>query len=253
MQSTMKNWRHYFERNKVNRMAIPWERGVNIESHLHAPLVRSLQRFQVGESGGSGHLQRLACLTNNADYAAAIELFAAEEGEHGRLLAQMLKSLDAPLLDSHWSDGIFVLLRRFGGRSLRGFHIELLTLLIAEMIAKRYYRALYEGSTDEVLRALCSQILSDEEGHVAFHCDYLRVAFAPLLPANRVLVRTSWRTVYGLACLLVLFDHRGVLRASGVSAREWWRGCNHVFDDTACSIFRNQAMQQSRAPLHNAG
>lgn len=240
---SMKNWRDYFEQNKANHMTIPWERGIKIEPQLREPLVRSLQRFQVGESGGSGHLQQLARATGDADYVAAIELFADEEGEHGRLLARILKSLDAPLLDGHWSDGIFVMLRRIGGHGLRGLHTELLTLLIAEMIAKRYYRALYEGSSDEVLRTMCRQILRDEVGHVAFHCDYLRRALAQLSPATRVLVRNTWCTAYRLACLLVLFDHRGVLRASRVSAAQWWRDCNAIFDTTAGNIFHHAAQE----------
>jgi hypothetical protein len=246
---SMKDWRDYFERNKADRMAIPWERGAEIETHLREPLVRSLQRFQVGESGGSGHLQQLARATGDADYVAAIELFADEEGEHGRLLACMLESLEAPLLHGHWSDGIFVMLRRIGGRGLRGLHTELLTLLIAEMIAKRYYRALHEGLSDDVLRAMCRQILRDEAGHVAFHCDYLRGALAQLAPPVRVLVRNTWRTAYRLACLLVLFDHRGVLRASHVSAAQWWRDCNAIFDTTADSIFQHQAATENIAQL----
>jgi hypothetical protein len=251
MKST-KDWRDYFEHNKVNRIAIPWECGLAIEPLLLEPLVHSLQRFQVGESGGSGHLQRLACAPGDADYVAAIELFADEEGEHGRLLARMLERLEAPLLNNHWSDGIFVMLRRIGGRGLRGLHTELLTLLIAEMIAKRYYRALYEGSSDVVLRTLCRQILRDEVGHVAFHCDYLRAAFAQLAPAVRVLVRNAWRTAYRLACLLVLFDHRAVLRASRVSAGQWWHDCNAIFDNTAGSIFQYQGATENITRLRVA-
>jgi hypothetical protein len=211
--------------------------------------VHSLQRFQVGESGGSGCLQRFSQATGDTDYARAIELFAAEEGEHGRLLARLLDSLDAPLLDSHWSDGIFVALRRLGGKGLRGLHQELLTLLIAEMIAKRYYRALYEGSRDAVLRATCAQILSDEVGHVAFHCDYLHGAFARMSPLTRTAVRSGWRVLYQLACLLVLFDHRGVLRTCGVSAHEWWRSCNLIFDVTASQIFSSATAGEASAAL----
>jgi len=248
----MRQWRDYFEHNQANRMEIPWACGVVIEPHLREPLVRSLQRFQVGESGGSGHLQQLARATGDVDYVVAIELFANEEGEHGRLLGRMLEKLEAPLLTGHWSDGIFVMLRHIGGRGLRGLHTELLTLLIAEMIAKRYYRALYEGSADEVLRRLCRQILRDEFGHVAFHCDYLRAAFAELSPTARALVRNTWRTAYRLACLLVLFDHRGVLRASGVSAGQWWRDCSAIFDNTADNIFQHRAAPENITYLHVA-
>jgi hypothetical protein len=237
MKTGFEHWRRYFENNAQHRTQIPWHAPGRIDEKLSGPLIHSLQRFQVGESGGSGCLQRAAQKTGDADYIAAIELFAAEEAEHGRLLAQMLERLGAPLLQSHWSDNLFIVLRRIGGRRLSGLCVELMTLLIAEMIAKRYYRALYEGSDDEALRAMCAQILRDEIGHVSFHCDFLHEAFARVSPARRVLARATWKFFYRAACYLVLFDHRGVFKATGVSAREWLRSTDLIFRITAAQIF----------------
>ena len=47
----MQNWLNYFEQNRKNRAEIPWEKGIHLELHLSAPLIRSLQKFQLGESG----------------------------------------------------------------------------------------------------------------------------------------------------------------------------------------------------------
>src|SRR5262249_52419677 len=108
----MKRWLQYFEYNRDRRMEIPWERGLEVEAELRGPLIRSLQRFQVGESGEGRHLRSKAATTGDPIYQAAIELFIQEEQEHARLMAGILGRLQAPLLKGHWSDGCFILLRR---------------------------------------------------------------------------------------------------------------------------------------------
>jgi len=53
-------WLDYFERNAVNRREIPWDDGVRVPVEMRADLGRSLQRFQLGESGDGCHLRRNA-------------------------------------------------------------------------------------------------------------------------------------------------------------------------------------------------
>lgn len=226
------DWLTYFERNRVNRLSIPWERGFNVEPQLRAPLIQSLQRFQVGEQGEGLHLKRGAAATGDAAYAATINLFVAEEQEHARLLSRVVRGLGGELLEGHWSDACFILLRH-----LSGLHLELMVLLVAEMIAKRYYRALSEGTNDAVLKTVFDQILRDEFGHVAFHSDFLRCAFAPLPLPLRRLIRGLWWVLFRAVCLVVMYDHRGVLRATGISARAFWHDCGLIFDETATEIF----------------
>ncbi len=228
----MKNWLNYFISNRIHRHEIPWDRELNVESSLRRGLIRSLQRFQVGESGEGHHLRRQAARSADADYRAAIDLFIKEEQEHARLMAEVLKKLKAPLLAHHWSDICFVLLRR-----LFGLHHELLILLIPEMIAKRYFRALRDGFADPTLRAVCGQILHDEEGHLAFHVDYLQQALASHSLAARALVRACWRVVFRAVCLVVTIDHRLVLQGTGVSAVTFWWDCGLIFDEVAAGIF----------------
>ena len=228
----MKNWLDYFEYNRSHRREIPWEREIQVEAQWRAPLIRSLQRFQVGESGEGTHLRKQAAKTGDPTYQAAIDLFIKEEQEHARLLACILRKLKAPLLQHHWSDAAFILLRR-----LSGLHHELLVLLMPEMIAKRYFRGLRDGSRDPVLRAVFSQILDDEEGHLAFHVDYLQRALASLSLPARVAWRGIWRLCFRAACLVVIVDHRAALRGSGVSAATFWWDCGLIFDEVAAGIF----------------
>ena len=226
------DWLNYFTFNRGNRTAFLWERGVCIPMHMYRPLVHSLQRFQLGERGDGTHLSRYSAQMNDPSYAAAMELFIQEEQEHSQLLARVLKALNADLLQSHWSDNIFMALRRFSG-----LHVELLTLLIAEVIAMRYYRALAEGIEDPVSQAVFSQIVRDEWGHVAFHCDKLHEDFSALPGVSRTAIRLAWHGAFRAASLVMLFEHRAILRAVGVAPGAFLRDCNDLFEKAANEVF----------------
>lgn len=229
---TASDWLEHFERNRIDRMHIPWERGLHIETSLRSALICSLQRFQVGETGEGRHLKACAAQTGDPVYEKAIDLFIKEEQEHARLLARVLQMLDAPLLQGHWSDACFIVLRR-----MSALRMELMVLLMAEIIAKRYYRAVYEASDDPVLRSLCAQILRDEVSHVAFHCDYLRGAFTALSAPQRWLVQQAWKSLFRLVCYLLVWDHREFLRASKLSRSAFVRDCERLFNYHSNFIF----------------
>jgi hypothetical protein len=232
----MKHWLDYFEWNRANRRDIPWQKGVRLEFPLQKPLIRSLQRFQVGESGEGSHLRKQAATTGSDTYQKCIDLFIKEEQEHARLMAEVLKTQGAPLLKHHWSDNCFILLRR-----LFRLEHELLVLLVPEIIAKRYFRAVLDGTQDAVVRAMCQQILHDEEGHVAFHVDYLREAFRSLSLLKRVALMVVWKSVFQAACVVVIMDHRSLLRAAGVSPAAFWWDCLMLLDEAAAAIFSSVA------------
>ena len=71
----MQTWLNYFQYNRANRPTVPWHRGIKIEPHLHEPLVASLRKFQLGESGDGLCLRRHVAATGDSAYAAAIDLF----------------------------------------------------------------------------------------------------------------------------------------------------------------------------------
>lgn len=228
----MKHWLQYFEHNRDHRRTIPWREKINAAPRIARPFIRSLQRFQVGESGEGRHLRAAANTTGDLDYIKSIDLFIREEQEHARLMSEILKRLGAPLLTSHWSDGCFILLRR-----LFRLNAELMVLLTPEIIAKRYFRVAHDAIDDASVKGVCAQILHDEEGHVAFHIDYLRRAFASYSIARRALLRGAWRMLFRLSALVVILDHRSFLKACGVSTVQFWWDCELMFDDVAAQIF----------------
>ena len=249
MKNNMQCWLNYFEHNRLNKPTVPWENGIHVESHLREPLVRSLQKFQLGESGEGRNLKRHAAATGDTIYAAAINLFIKEEQEHARLMGKILRELNAPLLKSHWSDWCFVSLRH-----LFGLHQELMVLLLPEMIAKCYFRALHEGTRDPVLRAVFTQIAQDEDGHLAFHIEYLRRAFAKMSFSRRMLVLIMWRLAFRATCIAVMLDHRAILRGVGVNPPAFWHDCGEIFDDVAAGIFSPaHLLAPVKLPMNQAG
>ena len=88
-----------------------------------------------------------------------MEWFIREEQEHAQLIGCVLDALEEPRLEWHWTDWGVEKVHR-----LLGLKMEIMVLLVAEIIAKRYFRALREGMEDKVIRDMASQIGHDEEG-----------------------------------------------------------------------------------------
>jgi hypothetical protein len=174
-----------------------WSTG----ARLDPAIVASVQRFQVGESGDGANLVGKA---GDGAYGTAIKLFVAEEQNHARLLAKLLAAAGAPTIASHWSDAVFVRLRR-----ALGLRLELLVLLVAEVIALTYYRALRDGTGDPLTTEVAGRILADEERHVPFHRDRLgRVGL-------------GWRIMLTGTAVVVALDHGRALRRLGMTRRRF--------------------------------
>ncbi|MFJ3798266.1 ferritin-like domain-containing protein [Streptomyces sp. NPDC090088] len=203
-------WTRRFEAERERRRAQgdpDWSR----KATLHPAVWAGIQRFQVGEDGDGANLVGKADQAGDADYARAVRLFVAEEQNHARLLAGLLAAGGVPTLTGHWSDTVFVRLRR-----LMGLRMELLVLMIAEVVALRYYRALRDGTDDPLTTDVAERILSDEQRHVPFHCERLHASLAELPRAVRRPVMTLWRLLLLAVCLVVAIDHGPGLRRLGI-------------------------------------
>ncbi|MFG2339413.1 ferritin-like domain-containing protein [Streptomyces yangpuensis] len=207
------SWVREFEAERERRAALgdpDWGRG----AQLSAEIVRSIQKFQVGEDGDGSALCGKADLAGDPVYSEAVRLFIAEEQNHARMLKLLLEAGGAGTLDGHWSDAAFVRVRR-----LLGLRVELLVLMIAEVVALGYYRALRDGAADPLAREVAGRILADEERHVPFHCLRLQEGLAGLPRPVRGAVTAGWRGLLAGAAALVAVDHGPALRACGVGRR----------------------------------
>ncbi|MFJ9765399.1 ferritin-like domain-containing protein [Streptomyces erythrochromogenes] len=210
IKSGYEAWVREFEAERERRAAVgdpDWAKG----AQLPAELVRSIGTFQVGEDGDGSALCGKADLAGDPVYSAAVRLFIAEEQNHARMLRLLLEAGGAGTLDGHWSDAAFVRVRR-----LLGLRVELLVLMIAEVVALGYYRALSEGAGDPLVREVAGRILADEERHVPFHCLRLREGLAALPRPARRAVAAGWRALLAGAATLVAVDHGPALRTLGV-------------------------------------
>lgn len=191
----------------------------------------SVQRFQVGESGDGARLIALADAAGDGEYARAVRLFVAEEQNHARLLAELLRAAGAGTVSSHWSDRIFVLCRR-----ALGLRCELLVLSTAELVALRYYAAMAESS-DALLRAVSTQILDDEVHHVRFQRERLRAGFAGTPRFLRSVAGRLWQAFASAVVVVVAVDHGKALRAVGTSRSAFIVECLRLVADFRAGVF----------------
>ncbi|WP_245614044.1 hypothetical protein [Actinokineospora inagensis] len=120
-------------------------------------------------------------------------------------MGKLLAAAGAGTVASHWSDEVFVRLRR-----ALGLHLELMVLMIAEVVALGYYRVLRDGAGDPLTAVVAGRILADERRHVPFHMDRLAGVLSGVGLA-------AWRVLFLAVVLVVAVDHGAALRALGVT------------------------------------
>ncbi len=207
-------WTRRFEDERERRQAQgdpDWSQGATLPAAVWA----GIQRFQVGEDG-DGRTSSARRTGPATPTTRAVRLFVAEEQNHARLLARLLAAGGIPTLPCHWSDTVFVRSRR-----LLGLRLELLVLMIAEVVALRYCRALRDGTDDALTSDVAGRILSDERRHVPFHCERLHASLAELPSPVRRPVMTLWRLLLLGAALVVAADHGRALRRLGTGRRRF--------------------------------
>ena len=73
------HWIKYFQQNLADKPNIPWSSEPTLTSHEHASLTKSIQTFQLGESGEGKHIKACAAAWiqrgGDADYLTALALF----------------------------------------------------------------------------------------------------------------------------------------------------------------------------------
>jgi len=221
-------WLQYFQDNKTARGNITIPAGVAVSKTLRLPLIRSLQRFQIGETGEGLHLKRYASKTGDQVYEQCIDLFIKEEQFHARVLADMIAALDSTLLSWHWSSLAFICLRR-----MLGLKTEIFILLVAEIIGKCFYRLCADKLSDEALSDAFSLIVLDEIGHLEFHCAFLHSQMKTVSTTIRYFVYWSWATIFYAGCIVFIADHQRTLKALGGSPRDFLQQCARTFHRAA--------------------
>jgi hypothetical protein len=207
-------WSEHFEQNATVHAradaAIDLDAECRLSDAMRRPLIASVRRFQLGESGDGEQLLRKAAMAGDPEYLGAAILFVAEEQKHAALLLRLLGYLGGEPMSRHWSDAIFVRLRR-----LMGLRTELMVLTVAEVVALSYYGGLAQTGPDPVVRAVAARIVDDERAHVRFQEQRLRAGFAQSRAPVRLLARAFWWLTAVGATVVVAIDHGLLLDAIG--------------------------------------
>jgi hypothetical protein len=200
----------YFQANRGQRAALPWDASQPLTPAELRAVYSSLQTFQRGEGTGGNHLMDLARQYGVPDYAAAMQLFIAEEEGHAAMLGRFMEQQHIPQLQTHWLHEVF----RTLGRPL-GLEHMVRVILTAEVVAAVYYRALAEATASDLLRQICRRILHDEEMHLAFHCVAIRQWTFGRGRLGGWLWRQFYRGLMAGTALVVFTASRRTFRAGG--------------------------------------
>jgi hypothetical protein len=225
------HWLSYFQGNKSAGADVNFPEKISLPLSMQVPIIRSLQRFQIGETGDGKHLKKYASETHDPTYEQCIDLFVKEEQGHAGILAQMIKSMDGTLLSWHWSDLVFVAVRR-----MLGLKTELFILLIAEIVGKCFYKACADHLDNKLLRDTFSLIVMDEIFHLEFHCSFMARQMLEYPPAFRQAVYFLWSALFYAACIVFIADHRAALHALKVSPKIFLQDCSSTFHRAADKV-----------------
>lgn len=214
-------WLRYFQENRRRPdPGIP-ERIADVPPAVVGPLVRSLQRFYLGEAG-EGRVAREAAASRDPalDDAAreAIALYVREEGRHAREIARLLAALGAGTIRGHVTAALFERTRR-----LLGLRTKMLTIAVAEVVGVVFYGLVRDRSGSAAVSRVAAAIARDEVAHLDFQAAFFGRALAVAPPWARVpyaaLLAAGFAAILAGAIATVAIDQRAFLSAVGV--RPW--------------------------------
>jgi hypothetical protein len=220
---TSAEWLAHFRANAAATRPLPWEGGAGVAPEELAPLARSLQGWQLGETSDGRHLRaaaaRYAERTNDPDYVEAVGWFIREEQRHGAMLGRFLDLAGPGRVQADWGDRLF----RAARYCLTNIEVWTTPVVMVETLALVYYNAVRRATGSRLLRAICGQILADEVPHLRFQCERLAALFRGRPRFLLLLTLLAHRGFFLGIVALVWLGHRRALRAGGYGWRRYWR------------------------------
>lgn len=197
-----------------------------------AALAKSLAVFQLGESGGGTVIEqarRSPLHGIDPAYCKSVEWFVAEENRHAAILATCVHALGGQCIRHNWTAKLFVL-----GRRLLGLRLKVLVLLAAEVVGLCYYKLLAKCLPAGQLRTCLEELATDEEAHLRFHSDFIRLYVQGILPG--LVFSLVWRVLTYTAAIVVLIDHRRALKQMEIPLKLVWQRWMYLVNETEKQI-----------------
>ena len=189
----LETWLRFFRSRRDRVIDLPWRDEGPLRPEDRKRIGASIATFQLGESSDGAHL------------IAAARSFGRNAIARKR---------------SSWSDRVFRSLRRLGG-----FETAISVLIVAELIALTYYRALAVATPSRVLRRICELIVADERAHVTYEGGLINGLRARRSRTGRLFASSLHSILFAGAVVVVYAGHRRVLRAGGYGLPRFWVAC----------------------------
>ena len=226
----LESWLRFFRSRRDRDAGLPWRDEGPIAPEARRRIAASIATFQLGESSDGRHLIAAARGFARAQALPPIEeitgLFVREEQFHASLLAAFMHANGIERRHASWSDTVFRSLRRLGG-----FEAAISVLIVAELIALTYYRALGAATPSRVLRGICELIVADERAHVSYEGMLINRLRGRRPGFGRLATLSAHSILFAGAVLVVYAGHRQVLRAGGYGLPRFWASCWSSFTD----------------------
>ncbi len=216
-------WYRYFVNNRNHFTGIDEDDPDTLSDEEKILITSSIQQFQRGENSEGKHLYHASYEMRDVQYVEAMKLFIREEQTHAKVLGRFMDKHHISRINNHWVDAVFRWLRK-------GFGLQqtLSVLLIAEIIAKVYYKALQRATGSSVLQAISMQILKDEDMHISFQCYALNILNKRRNTLVQIIYRLFTFFIMTGTIAVVWYSHRKVLKAGGIGFKAFCRSCMKI-------------------------
>ncbi len=216
------DWFAYFAYNRENLMHIDWDSTYCLTPQEVDTILRSLQQFQLGESSEGKHFiaraEQYVKRSGDTAYMPALRLFIQEEQRHARDLGRFMEEQELPLAQKDAVDSAFRFLR-----GLIDLEVMVFVLVMAEVFAMTYYKALHDATQAPVLQQICRQILRDEVKHLQFQGGMLAKIQRGRSAPGLFITRFLQRFLFTGTLFVVWMNHKQVYQASGFTFGKFWR------------------------------
>ncbi len=202
-------WLKHFESNKGRNLKIERDEYQLTSTELRK-ITPSIQSFQLGESSEGTVLiaQAKAFVEQNGhpEYLECIRHLIREENRHSAYLGEFMRQHSIPKIRKGFNDRCFRFLRR-----LAGVEWSVRTLVIAEIIALTYYRALGQATKSTVLEKICARMCEEEKDHVRFQLFHIHEMNFRKHALSSSLANIAHALLFAVTLVPVWMEHRSVL------------------------------------------